>query len=100
MKKVILALLIITIAPLAYSQELEFGLKAGLSSDKVYLSNLGSLDASVEGNTTYNFGAYGRLKLFLLVCMCNQNLCTTNEQVISQLKMEQKVIHLVIQQII
>jgi hypothetical protein len=66
MKKVILALLIITIAPLAYSQELEFGLKAGLSSDKVYLSNLGSLDASVEGNTTYNFGAYGRLKIILV----------------------------------
>jgi len=66
MKKILLGLLFIAATTISYSQELEFGVKAGLSSDKIKLENLGTLDASVEGNTTYNFGAYGRLKVLVI----------------------------------
>jgi len=53
-------------APWAFSQELEFGLKAGFSSDNITLHDKGTLDAKVEANTTYNFGVYSRFKIVVI----------------------------------
>lgn len=66
MKKHILALAFACLGLAAYSQELEFGVKAGFSKDKLSLDHSNSFSSSVEGNTTYNFGAYGRLKVMVI----------------------------------
>lgn len=50
----------------AFAQELEFGLKAGLSQSKISLSNTQSIQMGSEPNSTFNFGAYGRFKVILI----------------------------------
>ncbi len=66
MKKLFVAFALVCSSYLAFSQELEFGLKAGLSSDKISLSNISQFEAKVDPNTTLNFGAFGRFKIMLI----------------------------------
>jgi len=56
-------LVFITSSLFGFSQELEFGLKVGLSSNKMELNHDMSFVSNLESNNTYNFGAYGRFKV-------------------------------------
>jgi hypothetical protein len=66
MKKIILLVAAVALTLSSCSQELEFGLKAGLSADNIKLNNTNGLTTSVEGNNTFNFGAYGRFKVMVI----------------------------------
>ncbi len=66
MKKLFVAIALLASTYLASAQELEFGLKAGLSSDKISLSNVSNFEAKIDPNTTLNFGAFGRLKIMII----------------------------------
>jgi hypothetical protein len=63
MKKLILSLVLFTASLSGFSQELEFGLKVGISSDKMKLEHASTFVSDLEGNKTYNFGVYGRFKV-------------------------------------
>ncbi|MCF8253937.1 MAG: PorT family protein [Bacteroidia bacterium] len=70
MKKIILSFTCFLIAFTAISQELEFGFKAGLSKGGFTYSNFTAntvkYSPTNENISTYNFGAYGRLKLWVI----------------------------------
>lgn len=66
MKKILLSALYALICFSAFSQDLEFGIKAGFSKDKLMLSHDNSFSSSVEGITTYNYGVYGKLQVWVI----------------------------------
>jgi hypothetical protein len=70
MKKIILSFTYLLIAVTAFSQELEFGFKAGLSKGgftyNEFTANSVKYTPTNENISTYNFGAYGRLKLWVI----------------------------------
>lgn len=63
MKRIITCLFAIFIITHLKAQQLELGVKAGISSNTIGISDLQGLDLSTERNSTYNFGIYGRLKV-------------------------------------
>jgi len=66
MKKIILLFAAMAFTLSSFSQEIEFGIKAGLSADKIRLTNTNGLNTSVDGNNTFNFGAFGRIKVLVI----------------------------------
>lgn len=61
MKKLIFTFSLMCIGLFLSAQNLEFGVKAGISSDKIALEDVKNNNIKVEGNTTTNIGAYLRL---------------------------------------
>jgi len=61
MKKIIVTLSLIMAVLVSTAQNLEVGIKAGISRDNIALEDVQNLSTKIEGNTTTNIGAYIRL---------------------------------------
>ncbi|MFY8190652.1 MAG: hypothetical protein ACOVK9_06775, partial [Bacteroidia bacterium] len=61
MKKIIVTLSLIMAVMVSTAQNLEVGIKAGISRDNIALEDVQNLSTKIEGNTTTNIGAYIRL---------------------------------------
>ncbi|MCG9880449.1 MAG: PorT family protein [Bacteroidia bacterium] len=60
MKKLIITFNLLFFAFLANAQNVEIGIKAGISSDKIKLEDVQNVNTKIEGNVTTNIGAYLR----------------------------------------
>lgn len=63
MKKTFILISLLSAFSSLYAQELEFGVKGGISNNTIQISDMKSLDVATDANNTYNFGLYGRLKI-------------------------------------
>lgn len=61
MKNLLITFNLLFFALLASAQNLEIGIKAGLSSDKIKLEDVQNVNTKIEGNVTTNIGAYLRI---------------------------------------